>query len=552
MAEQFSMPSMFDTRYAMDRQMQTDAHAAGIAGGGGKRYGMYYNSSLLGDRDNASLMSLTGMMGGQGDPRIQKQNAIDTIMKQYPNPETAEDFRAIANALQQQGLYDESNRAMSMANEIRSSTPARTKTKAADGYYYWDDTGTRVFEGITKTAAKSNAWKEYTDMTSNPTPEGFQIWYEKYKVTGDSKPNSYQEYALTTDTPTSEGYAEHLSNKGDKDALTGVEASLELFRTTKIYKEAKNPSEQIKLENEHIREFNSLNDPAKYSEEIADIMTLINPETSLLYTNDEAQIKHAENKRKTGEQELDVIAQTADFNFAHTTVHESAEASNLSYKDIESFNNILQAYDQGAKTGRLENTLLGVKGLLRTLGYTGDINNIMSQEILLAEFEKLALSRMQFLSGSASDNDIKFVKGGGPSFDKTPEANMLLIQQAMQISVEAQNKAAFIRAYVANWQNNNKTLSPSSWELTGAIEAFKNRGDYSDSAQAKYGDIWKNQNFINAQGTREQLIDRYGLNQLNSWEKYNKLKAGDLSLGNLTEHYTSNIEQARAILAEDE
>ena len=88
MAEQFSMPSMFDTRYAMDRQMQTDAHAAGIAGGGGKRYGMYYNSSLLGDRDNASLMSLTGMMGGQGDPRIQKQNAIDTIMKQYPNPET--------------------------------------------------------------------------------------------------------------------------------------------------------------------------------------------------------------------------------------------------------------------------------------------------------------------------------------------------------------------------------------------------------------------------------------------------------------------------------
>ena len=487
---------------------------------------MLANARDIGRRQGNAYAGLGMMITGEEEPvnpAMARMQKLESIMEQIPEPDTYDEYIKLAGLMNQAGLYGDAQEAMKMANEIRSSQPA-----------------------------KSNAWKEYTDMTSNPTPEGFQIWYEKYKVTGDSKPNSYQEYALTTDTPTSEGYAEHLSNKGDKDTLTGVEASLELFRTTKIYKDAKSPAEQIKLENEHIREFNSLNDPAKYSEEIADIMTLTNPETSLLYTNDEAQIKHAENKRKTGKQELDVIAQTADFNFAHTTVLESAEASNLSYKDIESFNNILQAYDQGAKTGKLELSLLGVKGLLRTLGYTGDINNIVSQEILLAEFEKLALGRMQFLSGSASDNDIKFVKGGGPSFDKTPEANMLLIQQAMQISVEAQNKAAFIRAYVANWQNNNKTLSPSSWELTGAIEAFKNRGDYSDSAQAKYGDIWKDQNFINAQGTREQLIDRYGLNQLNSWEKYNKLKAGDLSLGNLTEHYTSNLEKARAILAEDE
>jgi len=94
MAEQDSMPSMFDTKYAIKRQMQSDAHAAGLAGYGG-RYGMYYNSSFGGDRRNASLLSLAGMMGGQGDPRIAKQNAIDTIMQQFPNPETAEDFQEI-------------------------------------------------------------------------------------------------------------------------------------------------------------------------------------------------------------------------------------------------------------------------------------------------------------------------------------------------------------------------------------------------------------------------------------------------------------------------
>jgi len=126
MATNFTMPSMFDTRYAMDRQMELDAQKVGQVGGGGKRYGMYYNSSLLGDRDNATLMSLTGMMGGQGDPRMQKQMAIDTIMQQYPNPETAEDFKAISNALRQVGLYEEADRAMSMATDMIAAKPKPT------------------------------------------------------------------------------------------------------------------------------------------------------------------------------------------------------------------------------------------------------------------------------------------------------------------------------------------------------------------------------------------------------------------------------------------
>ena len=37
MAE-LNFPSMFDTRQAMDRQMQEDAHKAAVAGGGSKRY----------------------------------------------------------------------------------------------------------------------------------------------------------------------------------------------------------------------------------------------------------------------------------------------------------------------------------------------------------------------------------------------------------------------------------------------------------------------------------------------------------------------------------
>lgn len=171
MATNFTMPSMFDTRYAMDRQMELDAQKAGQVGGRGKRYGMYYNSSLLGDRDNATLMSLTGMMGGQGDPRMQKQMAIDSIMQQYPNPETAEDFKAISNALRQVGLYEEADRSMSMANEIISSTPERTIKEDVNGIKRYVDTGEQVFPNVTKTQpAVKVEYKEIKTINAKGEP----------------------------------------------------------------------------------------------------------------------------------------------------------------------------------------------------------------------------------------------------------------------------------------------------------------------------------------------------------------------------------------------
>jgi hypothetical protein len=133
MADALNFPSMFDTRYAMDRQMELDAQKAGQVGGGGKRYGMYYNSSLLGDRDNASLMSLAGMFGG-GDPRMQQQQALDEIMQRFPNPETPEDFVEISGALQGANLHSYASKAMEMANELRESIATASNTQTQTTY----------------------------------------------------------------------------------------------------------------------------------------------------------------------------------------------------------------------------------------------------------------------------------------------------------------------------------------------------------------------------------------------------------------------------------
>lgn len=125
-----NLPSMFDTQYAMDRQMETDAMEAARAMGGGKRGGMYYNSSLGGDMYGQGLMALSGMMGGSPDPRIAKQQAIAEIQQRFPNPDTYKEFMELANALRLGGYYDYAEQAIKAANDIRSSEPSATVAKA--------------------------------------------------------------------------------------------------------------------------------------------------------------------------------------------------------------------------------------------------------------------------------------------------------------------------------------------------------------------------------------------------------------------------------------
>jgi len=487
MATNFTMPSMFDTRYAMDRQMELDAQKVGQVGGGGKRYGMYYNSSLLGDRDNATLMSLTGMMGGQGDPRIAKQNAIDTIMQEFPSPETAEDFKAISNALRQSGLYEEADRAMSMANDIIKSTPARTKTKAADGYYYFDDTGERVFGDVKKTEAEINDPKKLA-------------------------------FSLFTKSP------EYLASTNKSEAVLKWSQNWD----------AKNNQGEM-----------------SYAEEVAEIQKMINPATSELYTYNEAVERNDQNKRETVKQKLSFEAGKDDIEYTNASVNTLMADAKTAETALESYENIIKAYETGGKTGKLEKAFLDIKGVLRTLGYEGDISEISSSEVLLAEFNNIALDNMKKLSGSASDKDVAFVVSGGPSYDKSPEANQILIGQAMHLSKEVTNASAFQGKWVDNYLKNNKERYPKQWELNAAMSAFANRGDTSPEALAKYGTIWESEAFKSV-GTREELVGIYGNNIYDGWAKYDKIKQQDLTVENETTQKISIVDTARLIAEEDE
>ena len=181
--------------------------------------------------------------------------------------------------------------------------------------------------------------------------------------------------------------------------------------------------------------------------------------------------------------------------------------SKTSQTALESYENIIKAYETGGKTGKLEKAFLDIKGVLRTLGYQGDISEISSSEVLLAEFNNIALDNMKKLSGSASDKDVEFVVSGGPSYDKSPEANQILIGQAMHLSKEVINASAFQGKWVDNYLKNNKGRYPKQWELNGAMSAFANRGDTSPEALAKYGTIQESEAFKSV-GTKEELVGK--------------------------------------------
>ena len=150
--------------------------------------------------------------------------------------------------------------------------------------------------------------------------------------------------------------------------------------------------------------------------------------------------------------------------------------------EIQGLENIISAYKNGGATGKLASTMSTLQGYLKDFGFEMDDNKLANTEVLIAEFASIALKRMGQLSGSASDNDIVFVKEGAASIDKTKGANMLLVDMALFYAKEKQQQAAFLGDFISTFEG-----TPTQNQISKAMRAFKNRGDTSEKAMKKYG-----------------------------------------------------------------
>ena len=500
MATNFTMPSMFDTRYAMDRQMELDAQKVGQVGGAGKRYGMYYNSSLLGDRDNAALMSLTGMMGGQGDPRMQKQMAIDTIMQQYPSPETPEDFKAISNALRQSGLYEEADRAMSMATDMIAAKPKPTlgtvKIPTMKGGVRYTQTWSTVngvptdMLGEQATDAPTTDTKSYKEIKkTNALGQNVIETYETVNgvIVPGSQPISTQ---ITSEPDTSvdletEAYEANLAPYVDS-ALAKIQSATS---TTRIMsEEAMNAQARA----DGIRAYTKVQDLAgkqidgtAFTKNVDYFLGLKDADGNNLYTLDQAIAQSTSLDHKTVAEEDQILQNKAileDEQAMATLETQAATNRRLNAQMLSILNRI--------ETGKWENVGFAAAQWL------GDFDGTLAdKEMFFSLSTAKVMEYTSMTKGAISDAEMSLFIQAATGLGKTTEGNRMLLEFAQQGALAVERMAKHMRAWKAEQKAKNITISYSDYKA----EEERYRNSEENAAFFKpivNSEEWKNATMI--------------------------------------------------------
>ncbi len=102
---------------------------------GTKRAGMMLNAIDIGKTQGAALEGFGRFLTGTEapvDPRLQKMQLLESIQKEMPMPQTAADYKKLANMLSEANLFNEAQLAMQEANKISQAALTRSKETFQD------------------------------------------------------------------------------------------------------------------------------------------------------------------------------------------------------------------------------------------------------------------------------------------------------------------------------------------------------------------------------------------------------------------------------------
>jgi hypothetical protein len=423
------------------------------------------------------------------DPRMARMQKLESIMAKIPEPDTYDEYIQLANLMNQAGLYGDAQEAMKMANEIKSSQPA-----------------------------KSNAWKEYTDMTSNPTPEGFQIWYDKYKVTGGSsgyttlkKTNTLgQNVTETYETvngqivPGSQPVATQITSEPDTSVDLEVEeyeANLEPYvtlalasiksetGTTGLMTEEAMLAEARK---QGIRAYSKVEDASKnqtdgtaFIKNVDFFMSQKGADDTNLYTLDQA------------------IAKATSLD--HTTVDEDdMKLQNKAILDDEVV--MASAEHEAAKNERLNNQMLSLLNNIETgkweeikykaSQWLGDFDgDLADKEMFFSLSTAKVMEYTAMTKGAISDAEMTLFQQAAMSLGKTTEGNRMLLRFAQEGVKATQRMAKHMRKWKIEEKARRKAekLPAITFaEYETQKEVYRNSAENAAYFKAIINEDWKN------------------------------------------------------------
>ena len=532
------LSGMFGDRYSTQAALNDAMLKEAMSVGQLSSYGMGQASTYYQAAGGGTPL---GSMLTQAHPTMQRQNILAELQKKHPNPDTPEKLTALATDLSANGFGDLAMKVREAANEARASMPKSTYTTVKVGDT--DEEGNRITTTWLYKDGKpfkelgsqpTDAPSKETDKTSKQVALKNFMANDDYIGNGGTKTilDFERDYKAATTTPTipdpktskeialadfliskayqqgtksvteweaewNEATAASKSGGGEADDL-----ALQLLINSPEYKNA-GSNAQVEMLMKHKEDWGDDGYRFDYLKNLDDMKKEINPDTGELFTHKEAMEKLDFIKRRQVSEEVEIAAAKSRIESRDVIVKTYNDDASVAWDEIQSLERILKAYKDGAVSGQLKSTMTKLAGIMDSLGFQIDKEKLVSTELLITEFADIALQRMGQLSGSASDNDIIFVKEGAANIKNTKETNMLLVDMALYYAHEKQEAADFLSTYLSS-----QTETPESWEITAMMEAFKNRGDSSERALAKYGAAWK------AAGLdREQAVARHGDNQ---------------------------------------
>jgi len=499
MAE-LNFPSMFDTRHAMDRQMQEDAHKAGMAAWGGKRYGMYYNSSLLGDQDIARKRSIGGMFGIGGDPRMQQQQALDEIMARFPNPQTPEDFVEISNALGGAGLHSYAEAAMDMANETRTSMPGPDEIIIKE-IKTTDTNGTPVTKTVRFNKTKgviveelsiAPTWQPdkpteeiYTYETFNTTNEQGQRVVEKWKI--NSKGQRVEKMSTQLkDKPVAEKELtqdEEIYEANLAPYVSLAKANIQSATSTTgiLSEEAMNSQARA----QGIRDYSKVQNLAKnqtdgttFTKNVDFFLAQEDTSGTKLYTLKQAIAQATSLDHKTVSEE-DQIAQNA----AVLEEEKSMTALELTANDNVRLNSQMLSLLDSIETGAWEDVKFRAA---RWLGFDDDL---ASREMFFSLATAKVMEYTQMTKGAISDAEMALFQSAAVSMGKTTEGNRMLLMFAQAGAEATKRVAQHMRTWKLEQKANGQKFNYT--QFINERERYRNSDENAAYFDVVHSEEWK-------------------------------------------------------------
>jgi len=497
---QLNFPSMFDTRHAMDRQMQDDAHKAAVAGGGGKRYGMYYNSSLLGDQDIARKRNLLGMFGLGGDPRMQQQNALDEIMARFPNPQTPDDFVEISNALSGAGLHSYAEAAMDMANETRTSMPGpdeiiikEIKTTDTDGTPVTKTVRFNKTKGvIVEVLSVAPTWEPAEPTEETFTYKSFpstnaqgQRVDEMWKINSSGERVELMSTQLK-DKPVTEKELtldEQIYEANLAPYVASAKANIQSATSTTGILSEEDMNAQAR--EQAMRDYSKVQNLAKnqtdgttFTKNVDFFLAQKGTDGKNLYTLTQAIAQATSLDHKTVSEE-DQIAQNA----AVLEEEKSMTALELTANDNVRLNSQMLSLLDSIETGAWEDVKFRAA---RWLGFDDDLP---SREMFFSLATAKVMEYTQMTKGAISDAEMQLFQSAAVSMGKTTEGNRMLLMFAQAGAEATKRVAQHMRTWKLEQKANNQKFNYT--QFINERERYRNSDENAAYFDVVHSEEWK-------------------------------------------------------------